>query len=243
MKILILSDIHGNITALEAVLEDVAVECCESLILVGDIIDYGMHSNEVICRLLQLEDKMNVLCNIRGNHEDSIIREDYSRFSFDRGKQSAQHTRDLLNAISWNYITHKMKEGGSEELEIDGKRIFVVHGDYQDNYWHSITPEVNPLNYCNYDFVISGHNHLPHFFEKFVDCENKAYRNHKKISFVNPGSVGQPRNHNPNAHYAIWDTNSDEVLLKRVEYDITIEQNAFDGGVDSFYKERLELGI
>ena len=61
--------------------------------------------------------------------------------------------------------------------------------------------------------------------------------------FINPGSVGQPRNHNPNAHFAIWDTDDESVELLTVKYDIESEIKKFTDDVDVFYKERIRKGI
>ncbi|MED9971338.1 MAG: metallophosphoesterase family protein [Lachnospira sp.] len=73
MKILILSDIHGNLNALTSVLNDAAVYPIEGLALLGDLIDYGMHSNEVVNIIKNCNYK--VLCNIRGNHEQAVMEE------------------------------------------------------------------------------------------------------------------------------------------------------------------------
>lgn len=242
MKALILSDIHGNINALNAVLnktlKDNSIEAC---VLLGDIIDYGMHSNEVIQKIQSLN--YSLLCNIRGNHEEAIIQKDYSRFSSERGKESARYTRSILNEESWDYITNVMTCAGKYEFEMDGRKCLAVHGSLQDEYWKSINPDVDPEPYAEYDFVFSGHSHLPHFFEKYIKTDNPITRNKKKIMFINPGSVGQPRNINNFAQYVVLDTNTEEVLMGKEKYNIKEEQRAYHEQVDNFYKERLELGV
>ena len=65
----------------------------------------------------------------------------------------------------------------------------------------------------------------------------------KKTVFINPGSVGQPRNHNPYAQYGILDTQTQNYEHRSVRYDVDKEQALFDPRVDSFYKERLKKGI
>lgn len=239
MKISILSDIHSNLTALNEVIKSVSLT--DGLILLGDLIDYGPHSNEVIELIMQC--KIPILCNIRGNHEQAIINEDYSRFSSQRGKTSAQFTRKSLNSISWQYITTQMDCKGFLEFSIDGYKCLAVHGSLDDVYWKSIKISDNLEKYKTYDYVFSGHSHIPHFFEEFYKTDDIKHRNKKKTVFVNPGSVGQPRNHNPMAQYAIWDTMTEDIAMKKVFYDIGKEQLAFSSETAIFYKKRLELGV
>ena len=68
-------------------------------------------------------------------------------------------------------------------------------------------------------------------------------RNKKSVLFINPGSVGQPRNHNPNAQYAILDTETMGVELRAVEYPVDEAMDLYDGSIDKFYQTRLKNGI
>lgn len=241
MKVLILSDIHGNLTAMRAVLKDIEPRNIDRIILLGDIIDYGPHSNEVVELLEKIS--IPVICNIWGNHENAIINEDYESFSTERGKQSAQYTHDHLTVETREYVQRQMAETGKMELEICGKKCLAIHGSLRDEFWRAILPEDSLEDYQVYDYVFSGHSHLPHFFSRYYKTENSVTRNKKKTVFINPGSVGQPRNLNPRAQYAIWDTESEEVLMASVEYDVKVEQNAFSAVIDTFYRTRLEMGV
>ena len=240
MNILILSDIHGNLNALQAVKTAVQSNKIDACALLGDVIDYGMHSNEVIKEIQQLPYK--ILCNIRGNHEEAVISNNYDRFSSERGRDCAKYTRSKLNNNSWQYINN-MCLGGKNEFNIDGKLFLAVHGSLKDNFWTSISVNDDLSEYKNYDYVLSGHSHLPHFFEKYSTCDNPSKRNKKKTIFINPGSVGQPRNHNSMAQYAILNTTTEEIEFKKIMYDIENEQLAYHGQVDEFYKLRLKEGI
>lgn len=239
MKIVILSDIHANLTAFNAVLEFTSK--ADGLILLGDLIDYGPHSNEVI--KLIMDCKTPILCNITGNHEHAVINGDYSRFSSQRGRISAQFTRKSLNNTSWQYIKTVMSLNGFQKFIIDGNKCLAVHGSLDDTYWKPLMPWDNLEAYKSYDYVFSGHSHVPHFFEKFYEADDIRHRNKKKTVFINPGSVGQPRNLNPMAQYAVWDTVTGEVTMAKVYYDIAKEQQAFSPVIDIFYKERLESGV
>lgn len=241
MKLLILSDIHGNLNALNAVLEKAGSFAPDAVALLGDIIDYGMRSDEVISVLKHCP--YPVVCNIRGNHESAVIEQAYERFSSERGKASARHTRESLGTGSWEYISEKMSSGGKYEFIVGDKRFLAVHGSLCDEYWKSIFMDSDLDGYEKYDYVLSGHSHLPHYFEKYFVTDNPRTRNKKKTVFINPGSVGQPRNLNNHAQFAILDTATEEIVLSKVEYDIGDEQKYFDGSVDEFYKNRLKDGI
>ena len=242
MKLLIISDIHGNRAAFQAVLEKAAqIQDIAVCINLGDIIDYGMHSNEVIEMARYLPYQM--ICNIRGNHEDAVIREDYSRFSSERGRDSARYTRSILTQGSWDYIRNVMADCGKQEFTLAGKKCLAVHGSLADEYWTSLKPEEALGEYSSYDYVFSGHSHQPFLVEKFYPCEDVLRRNKKKVTFINPGSIGQPRNLNNMAQFVILDMESENVSFEKVKYDIIAEQAAYHGQVDDFYRERLEWGV
>ena len=80
-KVLIMADIHGNITALREVFENIKWDEIGGIILLGDIIDYGPSSNEVIELLATRLEKYKIYCNIWGNHEHAVINDEYGRFS------------------------------------------------------------------------------------------------------------------------------------------------------------------
>lgn len=245
MNILLLSDLHANRAALAAAIKKLhAIHTARPIaacLLLGDLIDYGLHSNEVIEMVKALP--FPVLCSLRGNHEDAILRDTYERFSSDRGRESARYTRSILNDASLAYLMDEMEDAGKKEFEINGKKCLAVHGSLADEYWGTIRPEDDLSAYSGYDYVFSGHSHLPHYFERYYPCDDAAHRNKKKTIFINPGSVGQPRNLNPAAQFALFDTETERVVFEKVNYDVEREQSAFDGRVDDFYRERLKWGI
>ena len=98
-------------------------------------------------------------------------------------------------------------------------------------------------DYSDYDVILSGHSHYPHVFQHFYQENNPDMRNKKSVLFINPGSVGQPRNHNPNAQYAILDLDSMGVELRSIKYPNDEAMDLYDGSVDDFYRLRLENGI
>ncbi len=246
MKLAILSDIHGNCSALESVLSDIKAVKPDAIALLGDLIDYGMRSNEAIEMVKSID--IPLVCNIWGNHEQAIIDEDYQRFSSERGVISAKNTKKHLNKESISYLTSAMDRSGRAEFEFDGKKFLAVHGSLTDPYWKAIFPDKGNGSdgafegYEGFDYVLSGHSHYAHAFDYFYKVDNPEYRNKKKVVFINPGSVGQPRNHNPKAQYALLDVDKG-IILVSVSYDIEFEQSLFNDEVDTFYRDRLTNGV
>lgn len=237
---LILSDIHGNLEALQSVLADEWREERAGILILGDLIDYGPQSNEVVKKLKMLDKKL--IINLWGNHEYAILNNDYTQFSSKRGVESARYTASILTKESIHYL-EGMEQSGISEFFLEGKKCLAVHGSLDDCYWKSITPEKLNGSYKKYDFVFSGHSHIPHVFTHFYHTDCEKYRNRKVTWFINPGSVGQPRNHNPNAHYAVLNLESGSVELKSVPYNIKSIQSMFSCRTNEFYSKRLEIGV
>lgn len=238
----ILSDIHGNLFALAEVIKDLNDQNIDSIILLGDLIDYGMQSNEVIAYVKD-NFSQKIICNIWGNHEKAILTKDFSHFSSKRGVDSAKFTESQLTSESKDYLENELIHEGKYEFEIENKKILAVHGSLNDFYWKAIFPDNLNGDYLDYDIVLSGHSHYPHVFQHFYEADNPDMRNKKSVLFVNPGSVGQPRNHNPNAQYAILDMDSMGVELRYVKYPKDRAMALYDGSVDDFYRLRLDNGI
>ena len=241
MRIAVLSDIHGNLSALRNVLDDAEGQGVDGFIVLGDVLDYCMHPNEAIGLLRKIDDR--IVCSIWGNHEFAIMNDNYDRFSSERAIISAKHTKSILTEDSIDYINNRMDRNTEAELKIDGKRILCIHGIMKDRYWAAIDTTSDPSPYEGFDYVLSGHNHIPHFFEQYYRIDDPKMRDRRKCIFVNPGSVGQPRNHNSRAQYCIIDFVNEEITFRRIEYDIDSEMDAFDGSVDDFYKDRLRYGL
>lgn len=243
MRLVLLSDIHANVTAFKAVYEDIQnMGPLDSYVILGDLVNYGPRPNEVIDMVDQLSRK--ILVNIWGNHEYSIFGGSLDRFATDRGRSVLQYTNSILTEDSRAYLDKKMNHQGYETCKIEGKRVLFIHGNLDDPYWGKFgVDKMADERYAAYDYVISGHSHIPHYVEFFFPSDNEAYRNKKRTIFINPGSVGQPRNHNPYAQYSILDTQTGHYEHRSVWYDVEKEQALFDDRVDVFYKNRIKLGI
>ncbi len=237
----IISDIHGNMFAFQRVLEDMETFDIKGVILLGDLIDYGMQSNEVVDYIVH-EFDFDIICNIWGNHERAIMLGDFTGFSSQRGSDCARYTASILSDDTKRYLNNSMNKEGIQEFALFGKRCLAVHGSLDEHYWKSVLPNDLHGDYSSYDFVFSGHSHYSHCFTKFYDSTDSVRRYKHAVTFVNPGSVGQPRNHNPAAQYAIIDTQMN-LQLRSVPYEIENAMRLYYGQVDEFYKSRLKYGI
>ena len=241
--IALLSDIHGNRIALDRVYEDMRKFPIDGIVLIGDLIDYGMQSNEVVDFFIR-ENPYPVIANIWGNHERAIATGDFSGFSSARGVDCAKYTAGQLSESTVEYINNEMQRSGWCEFGIDSFRCLAIHGSQTDPYWKSITPSDLRGDYSSYDYVFSGHSHIPHWFTVFYDSDNAEYRNKKATVFINPGAVGQPRNHTPLAQYTILDMSTGEVMVRRIPYDTEQAMSLYSGKpVHPFYRDRLKNGV
>lgn len=245
MRLLVLSDIHANLSALKEILVDAGLKYeYEALAILGDIVNYGMRPNEVVGLIKNL--KYPVVANLFGNHEKALFDGDTSHFSTDRGRNVLEFTKTSLSDESKDYLLEHLSQTGMKEVDVDGKLILFVHGSLTDPFWGKMTDEeMSKQIYAKYDYVISGHSHIPNFTEKFFEDKSKPeYRNKKRTVFLNPGSVGQPRNHNPKAQYLLVDLKEEIFHFNSVRYDVEYEQALYEGTeIDSFYKSRLTNGI
>ena len=243
MRIVILSDIHANVTAFKAVLADIStIGGVDAYAIIGDLVNYGPRPNEIIEMTKGLDKPL--LVNIWGNHEYSVFGGSLERFATDRGRAVLQYTKSILSPESYGYLDREMEHSGSRTCLIEGKSFLFVHGNLDDPYWGGVgIDKMDDERFAEYDYVISGHSHVPHYVEHFFASDNATYRNKKRTIFINPGSVGQPRNHNPYAQYSIFDVESGNYEHRCVWYDVKEEQELFSDSVDKFYKDRLILGI
>lgn len=241
MKLVVLSDIHANLSALEAVFSyiDQKIKGDFRLIHLGDLVDYGMRPNETIqlfrTRLPQLE------VNLLGNHEQSILTGDRSRYSSPRGVQANEYTASILDPHNLKFIKNEMS-AHPIILERYGLKLLFIHGSYSDFFWGVMNEtEKKKDKYKNYDYVFSGHSHFPGWSEIFYQDEEAGLK--EKVVFLNPGSVGQPRNRNPRAQFLELDLETGSVFFHAVSYDVSIEMALYKGEIDSYYGKRLLKGI
>jgi putative phosphoesterase len=208
MKILILSDIHANIEALEAINEDY-----DYLFCLGDLVDYGPSPVECIEFIRR---GANVV--IRGNHDNAVAFRADCKCS-EAYKQMSIKTRELMwKILEEKDITYLGSLPSNKVLEIDGVKFFLIHAAPTDNLFKYLPPDSpdyiwrQELEGVDADFLLLGHTHI------------SMIKRIEKTTVINPGSVGQSKDVPARASYAVW--NDGEVNIKRVTYDInkTIEK-------------------
>jgi predicted phosphodiesterase len=243
MKLIILSDIHANLSALTSVFDDIKRRGIRDykFVILGDVVNYGLKPNETL-DLIRLQ--KNILHLLAGNHEMALFGFDDHRFSSGRGKEMLDLTKELIDQNNLDYIDSTFRKEYVED-EINGEKYLFIHGSIEDQFWGTIdSATLKNEAYKKYDIVFSGHSHKPHFVEHFYSDDNPLKRDKKKTIFINPGSVGQPRNHENKSQYVIFDTQSKDISFYKCSYNIKDEQKNYDMySVDTFYKIRLGEGV
>lgn len=233
-KIVLIADVHGNYLALKSVIYDMfhKIDTYEymGIIFVGDLLDYGVEPEKC---LELLEGTKGFLVGVLGNHDMAILEQDYSRFNTVHGKESAKYSRSIIDS---NFIW-RMLDKFSVQNYAYYKDIMMCHGTDEDK-WKSLFPN----DYKTMDRLIEDHPQSNVFI--VAHSHLQFCTEYKGKVFINPGSVGQPRNCNPNAQYAIIDLETHEVTLEQAEYNIDqVANQIVDAGLDSFLATRLYLGI
>jgi len=208
VRLALLGDIHGNAAALRAVLESASAERVDALLVTGDLVGYYFDAQGVLDLLAPWRKYV-----VRGNHEDMLAaaREDRSALpSIERKYGSG--VRVALETLSGEALDALCSLPHPLEIDADGARMLLCHGAPWDNDVY-VYPDADEtlLARCavpGYKFVILGHTHHP------------MVRGVTGTTIVNPGSVGQPRNRQPGAHWALLDTGTGKTALRCEPYDI-----------------------
>lgn len=221
-RILVISDIHANLTALETVLEDAGL--VDAVWCLGDVVGYGPDPNECVARIRMLE---NLTC-LLGNHDSAALgRIPIETFNQD-ARRSIEWLQEVLSKESYTFLA-KLPE--TQVME----PVTLAHGSPRNPVWEYILDLYNATQ--NMDFFTTqicmvGHTHLPiaYILEEGSDrLKWKALQEGEVLeiktrAILNPGSVGQPRDHDPRASYAIFYPETLGWEIHRVEYDIRAVQ-------------------
>jgi diadenosine tetraphosphatase ApaH/serine/threonine PP2A family protein phosphatase len=241
MRYLILSDIHANFTALEAVLENAAEY--DAVWILGDIVGYGPDPNQCIEVVMDLP---NLVC-LLGNHDAAVINH-IKDFTFNpTARQGVQWTRETVTEKNLSYL-----ENLPELFSADG--ITLAHGSPREPIWEYLLDIQNAtenFEYFETPYCFVGHSHLPSIFilkngQKQADLIIPSKNCNvilEERSIINPGSVGQPRDRDPRAAYAVFDQETSTIQFKRVEYDIQrVQGRMIEAGLPFRHIQRLGEG-
>lgn len=219
MRIAVISDIHGNLEAFQAVLEDIHTQNVDKIISLGDLIDYGPDSELIIQEHIRLK-----IASIQGNHENALIntalQNSFSAVAYD----SLQITRRLLSVESMDYI-HALP------LSLTLDRLRFVHAlppESVSQYIDHVPPHILGYVFESYPEPVCfvGHTHklgLYEYSRKKVNFQRLS-AGHQDLNFanryiVNVGSVGQPRDRDKHAKYVIYDDKLNSLSIRLVDYD------------------------
>jgi predicted phosphodiesterase len=216
MRIMVFSDIHSNLTALEAVLASAGN--VDAYWCLGDLVGYGPDPNECIALVRDLP---NLVC-VRGNHDAATLGEvDQNTFNHE-ASQAITWTKRILNAESQEFLL-----GLPERMVMDD--ITLVHGSPRNPVWDYIMDFMTAermFQFFDTRICMVGHTHVPAIWKENESDSPKGlvldYQKTKILTktILNPGSVGQPRDHDPRASFAIFDPQESVWELRRVPYKI-----------------------
>lgn len=248
MKFLILSDIHGNLHGLQAVLNDARGEW-QQLLCLGDVVGYGAHPNEC-CALLQ---QQNAWC-LLGNHDAAALGDIEIEWFNPVAKEAILWTRGMLSPDNQAWLKSLCPTLVSYEHGFQ-----AVHGSLREPLEEYITGTYTavptfalmetPLCFFGHTHIAEGYRTV-HTSGEGYDVQHQAFLEGGTIRcepewryLINPGSCGQPRDGNPQARYALYDTETRIVDVQTLSYDWELARQAIiDAGLPRLLGDRLERG-
>ena len=246
MRYLVLTDIHANLEALDACLADARLHGFDKTLVLGDLVGYGGDPNAVVERIQGL----NPAAIVRGNHDKVACGLEQAEGFNSVAKSAAIWTLDVLTPAHREWLA-ALPEGPIDVDDI----VEICHGSPfdEDAYIFDELDAVRALKVSNRPLCLFGHTHYPVTFELSNDSfENVGSAAAPQMQVVmkpgskyliNPGSVGQPRDGDPRAAYAIVDTKVRRVELYRTRYAVEEAQNkVLKAGLPDVLAQRLAVG-
>lgn len=241
-NVLVISDVHANITALEAVLADAGK--VDEVWCLGDIAGYGPDPNECLERIRALP---GLTC-MMGNHDYAVSGAISLEVFNTDAKKSLLRQREMLTNPNREFLLTFLKEPKV------CRDVTLVHGSPRDPIWeyvmNTLVARIN-LDFFETSWCLVGHSHFQAIFqyhaskdEMSIEVPGPAEKYVlKERAILNPGSVGQPRDRDPRSAYAIFDPETGIWEPRRVEYDIkSVQKRILDAGLPPRHAERLAGG-
>ncbi|MHB1006849.1 MAG: metallophosphoesterase family protein [Chloroflexota bacterium] len=235
MRIAVLSDVHGNKHALEAVLADIDSQGIDRVYCLGDLVGYGAFPNEVIALIRE-----RGIPTVMGNYDEGV--------GFDRDECGCAYTDPEMRRLGDLSLMWSREQVTAENkaflralhpqirFEAEGKRFMLVHGSPRkiNEYLYETRPDISferLAKASEADVLVYGHTHLP--YTKQI----------AGVLFVNDGSTGKPKDDDVRACYALLDVRQEsvEVTFRRVAYDVAAAAAAVrESGLPVHFAELLE---
>jgi len=241
VRVGLISDVHANLQALEAVLAALAELRVAALWVTGDTVGYGADPSDV---LALLNERGALL--MQGNHDRAVATGIGLDLFNDRAAIVARKHAEWLSAEERDRLESLLPVTTVE-------RFTLCHGSLRDPMWEYVTgvsAATASLALANTPFACHGHTHIPALFlddprgmRMLRPKVDTAYELGAK-SLVNPGSVGQPRDGDPRASYAVVDTTAGAVTFSRSRYDVALAQRRIRArGLPEIFADRLAVGV
>ncbi len=239
MRVGLLSDVHANLVALEAVLA--ALGKVDALWVTGDTVGYGPDPSETLALLRERKALL-----IQGNHDRAVATGEGLEFFHDRAGAAARLHAEWLSAEERDALAalptvHRVD------------RFTLCHGSLRDPLWEYVTNALTAeatLARARTPFCCNGHTHVPAMFHAQASGvrllqpkPDQPYALNDR-TLINPGSVGQPRDGDPRAAYAVLDTDAATVTFYRSTYQVDETQRRIRArGLPEMFADRLAFGV
>lgn len=246
MRYLVLSDIHANVDALDAVLAAAPADTWDRVVVLGDLVGYGAEPNAVVNRVRDLDP----IAIIRGNHDKAACALDDASSFNQVARAAAAWTFETLTVENRQYL----RDLPSGPLAIDDQ-VEICHGTPfdEDHYIFDADDAVHAMDAATRAVCLFGHTHLPVIFRRerdgfdgFVPDGESSMRiplAGDARYLINPGSVGQPRDGDPRAAYALYESDGPSLVLYRVAYAVEAAQRRIrSAGLPVSLANRLAIG-
>jgi diadenosine tetraphosphatase ApaH/serine/threonine PP2A family protein phosphatase len=241
MKLAVISDIHANLEALEAVMRDIETQQAEKIVCLGDTIGYG--ADPIPCM-----DLVERHCDTRlmGNHEYAVLGKLPSLQINRTAKISLAWTQAQLQDSAFSRIANLPMTASIGDL------FFVHASPWEPERWrYVLSAGEAEAAFRNFSqrICFNGHSHLPMIFASAdnrirVQAGHQFQPNEETRYIVNVGSVGQPRDNDPRACYVTHDSDGDEIAFHRVDYDIAKAQHKMrQADLPAMLIQRLQSGM
>jgi diadenosine tetraphosphatase ApaH/serine/threonine PP2A family protein phosphatase len=257
MKIAVMSCIHGNYEALETVLRDIEQQKAEKIFCLGDLVGYGPFPSNVVEMIRSLD-----IPTVQGCWDEDIV-EGLNSCECSYPSVLAEQRGKFVHEWTNQHIYDETREYLAElpKTLLDGNLAFV-HGSPQSQHEY-LLPELNGfialerVLSTGADILFCGHTHIPYVRSldqgqlqvrvmtgvETLNAESRSFNTDLK-RIVNVGSVGEPRHGRPNATYVIYDTDSDQITMREVEYDYQKTCAAIiERGLPAIFAWRLAKGM
>lgn len=240
MRVAVLSDIHSNLFALEAVLADIGT--VDAVWHLGDVVGYGPWPDEVVGRLREIG-----AIGVRGNHDAAAVGGREIEWFNPEARAAMEWTRSALSDSTRAWLDDLPEQRSEGDFSL-------VHGSFREPLWEYVTSI--PVARANLEVLttrygLHGHTHLPVVWaeddgrvQSIAPGNGSTYALDGRRALINPGSVGQPRDGAPTASYVELDTDRRRMVWHRVRYDVGAVQEAMRAaGLPVRLAERLSFGV